>query len=443
MNASPPEPRAPAPAASPRAHLNVADSAVILKRFYFVERALIVLQAGWLPGVEHWGTKLALPETLWENSVLARELRNRILELRYPERRIVAGDDEPLVARFRQCGDAPNGLAFVRALAEAARPYTRELYSSYRRIADALDDAPTLFFLNHALADFERQDERLRAASRGYAVVYPEQTAAADRWVAAVRAVFDQTPHALFFRPDAPPAWDGSVLTAAGGRPLRISRTGARDRRFRRCAFAWPDRLKPGDPGEGRRLQLRQAVHHANEVWASEMAAACLHDLADKGPAEFLEDAARWCFDEIRHCRMGYERLKAWRFAEADIPLDAFSYDAGQSLDAIGRLGIIFFFESTYIHTKPERTRIFRDLGDRLSSHDMDFDWADELVHTHYGKRWLEFFLAAEGAGRTPADIKRAAQAAVERRQAEASAEDQAATEQAFQAVLAKDGASS
>jgi len=29
-------------------------------------------------------------------------------------------------------------------------------------------------------------------------------------------------------------------------------------------------------------------------------------------PWEWIHNAARWTYDESRHCRMGYERLMAW-----------------------------------------------------------------------------------------------------------------------------------
>ncbi len=145
------------------------------------------------------------------------------------------------------------------------------------------------------------------------------------------------------------------------------------------------------------------------------MAAAVLFDLADDGPPDFLEEAARWCYDEIRHCRMGYTRLQEWGFKMDEMPLGSYSYDAGAEADPITRLGIIFYFETTYIHTKPERAKIFGNDGDRISSHDMDFDWADELIHTYYGKRWLEYFLKRKADKRSPMDIKKAAEGCVQR----------------------------
>lgn len=71
------------------------------------------MQAGWLPGLEHWQSKLLLPEFLWQDALIAHQLRERVLELRYPEREIDASEDEPLPALWRHVRDGPNGFAFV------------------------------------------------------------------------------------------------------------------------------------------------------------------------------------------------------------------------------------------------------------------------------------------------------------------------------------------
>ncbi|ATC65805.1 hypothetical protein CMV30_18650 [Nibricoccus aquaticus] len=424
------------PPANPRTQLTVTQSAVILKRFFFLERELIYLKAGWLPGTSHWESKLLLPEIAWESSLLAKELRQRVLELRYPERRIAIEGEEPLVAFFRRCGDAPTAVAFLTGLAFVVKPRILEIYRLYRSLSDQLDDGPTQRFLCHGISDLERQIARLQLTTRTAMDSMPEQADGARQWERALAALFSQLPIDALFSDE--PMTDNSEASPLSGRLFAMARIGARDPRFQRAAFAWPDRHTPSDPGQGLQLQARQAVHHINEVWAAEMAAACIWDLGPTAPHEFLDDAARWCYDEIRHCRMGYERLKEWGFADHEIPLDSFSYDSGQFLDPLTRLGIIFYFEATYIHTKKERTLIFAELGDRLSSHDMDFDWADELIHTYYGKRWLEELLKQHGSRRKLSDVKEDAKAAVIAKIAEASEQEKLLTKEIFDRVMKK-----
>ncbi len=164
----------------------------------------------------------------------------------------------------------------------------------------------------------------------------------------------------------------------------------ARDPRFLPCRFYWPDTVDPDfGYGEGASLQLRSAVSHFNEVWAVETAGIILSAFADVLPWEWITDAARWAYDESRHCRMGYERLMSWGLDPSEIPLGTYIYDSAAGQDPLYRLGMLFFFETKNIKKKPQRTRLFHEYSDAASEHDMDFDWADETIHAGYGKRWL------------------------------------------------------
>jgi uncharacterized ferritin-like protein (DUF455 family) len=165
----------------------------------------------------------------------------------------------------------------------------------------------------------------------------------------------------------------------------------ARDPRYWPCRFYWPDVIDPQFPyGEGLMLQLRSAVSHLNEVWAVETGGIILSEFADDLAWEWIHDAARWTYDEARHCRMGMERLAAWGFERSEIPLGSYIYESANGEDPIYRLGMLYFFETKNIGRKPERTAAFRAIGDEASEHDMDFDWADETIHATYGNRWLK-----------------------------------------------------
>ncbi len=424
-----------------RSQRMVPDSAAVLKRFYFVQRELVRMQAGWTPGTEHWETKLLLPEFLWEDALIATQLRGRVLELRFPERRMEIGADDACIGFWRALADAPCGEAFSCALMEHVKPAIHEAFRGYRGTSDSLNDAPTMRILNHAVADIEEQRKRGAVAHADFRASFPDDVQSTIAWVEAVgRAMGRLSP--LWWDPAEEVDFTPALLELAPHRrSFAIARRGVRDRRFKRALFSWPDSLWPErGAGTGFELQVRQAQAHLNEVWAAEMAAACIYDLIDDGPPEFLEEAARWCFDELRHCKMGYTRFIDWGFSKSEMPMGSYSYDAGEPLDAISRLGIIFYFETTFIHTKSERTKSFAAFGDRTSSHDMDFDWADELIHTYYGKRWLSYFLEKEGRDRTTKQIKDIAFQSVQKLRDAATPDDKEATLRLYQETMARAG---
>jgi Protein of unknown function (DUF455) len=172
----------------------------------------------------------------------------------------------------------------------------------------------------------------------------------------------------------------------------------ARDHRYFDSSFYWPDVLDPGYPyGEGVALQLRSAVSHLNEVWAVDTAGLILHDLSPELGWEFTREAARWLYDESRHMLMGKERLARWGFEPAQIPLGGYIYEACAGQDPLYRLGMLGYFETKNIGAKRERARAFHDMGDATSETDMEFDWADETLHSEYGRRWLRRLLELRG----------------------------------------------
>lgn len=191
--------------------------------------------------------------------------------------------------------------------------------------------------------------------------------------------------------------------------------------------------------GSGLKLQLRSAISHVNEVWAVETGGAILHAFAEQLGWEFIYDAARWTYDEARHTRMGYERLRQWGFEAGEIPLGSYIYDSAAGQEAIYRLGMLHYFETKNIGKKTGRAREFASYEDKVSQHDMDFDWADETIHAHYGRRWHEA-LREKYPERIPAveDVHRRCDELVAEEVARATEADREETVRVAEAMIEK-----
>src|SRR5438093_1123019 len=130
------------------------------------------------------------------------------------------------------------------------------------------------------------------------------------------------------------PSLPSARWLTSGRRPFALAQTPARDPSFTFARYYWPDIIDPQYPyGEGLGLQLRSAVSHLNEVWAVETGGAILQAFAETLGWEFILDAARWTYDESRHCRMGWQRLSDWGFAPVEMPLGSYIYDAPRGQD--------------------------------------------------------------------------------------------------------------
>ncbi len=386
----------------PRARWMRFDTAQILKRFFFCERSLLVSQAAWIPAVAPLDIKTGLARFIWQSAETADALRNRVFELRFPNRLLEEeGTDHALIELFGVVRNSPSVPAFLLSIGRVLLPALRDSFRAYLEASDAIADGPTHRFLSLAASEKAEQIAAFEKWSESALSISPELREGALAWTQAVAKQISDV-GGVGIGPSSSSANIGSL---PGAKTYIIPDKPARDSRFWPCRFYWPDVVDPAYPyGEGMQLQLRSAISHLNEVWAIENGGVMLSAFADILPWEWIHNAARWTYDESRHCRMGYERLMAWGLKPTDIPLGTYIYESASGEDPIYRLGMLYFFETKNIRHKPARAQLFHAYGDAVSEHDMDFDWADETMHAGYGKHWLKELLAVRGQDPTAYD---------------------------------------
>jgi hypothetical protein len=379
----------------PRARWMRLDTAQLLKRFFFCERSLLISEAAWIPAIAPLEIKTGLARFIWQSAETARALRDRVFELRFPSRMLEEqGADHALVELFGAVKDSPSAPAFLLSVGKVLLPALRDSYHDYLEGSDPIADGPTHRFLALAL---DEKDQQVRAFDQWVESALSANPGLRPDALAWTKAVSDRLSE-LGGVGVAPSPSVAELGPLPGSKPYAIPDQPARDPRFWPCRFYWPDVVDSSYPyGEGMQLQLRSAISHLNEVWAIEAGGVMLSAFADVLPWDWIRNSARWTYDESRHCRMGYERLMAWGFDPAEIPLGTYIYDSASGEDPIYRLGMLYFFETKNIRHKPARTKLFHEYGDTLSEHDMDFDWADETIHAGYGKHWLRELLAVRG----------------------------------------------
>lgn len=382
------------PGQSERGRWMRMDAASLLKRFFFCERSLVIAQGGWLAALAPLEIKLDLARFLWEDAMTAHALRERIFELRFPSRLLEIGEDKDLLEVFNQAAHAPGPAAFLLSLAKVFEPTMLEAYQLYMRHTDEIADGPTLRFLNQAIQEKASHIEALKSYSLELLTGEVGERKQAEAWVEALGERLLALGGVSLEPARSQNGW--VAVRLPGWKDFYLPLRPGRDPGFYACRFYWPDILNPGYfYGEGIRLQLRSAVSHLNEVWAVEAAGSILYAFAEELGWEFIYDAARWTYDEARHCRMGLERLIHWGFLREEIPLGTYIYESAAGKDPIYLLGMLFFFETKNIGKKNYRIKAFTKYEDATSRHDMDYDWADETIHASYGQRWLGRLLEA------------------------------------------------
>src|ERR1700745_2800684 len=310
----------------PRARWMRLDTAQLLKRFFFCERSLLISEASWIPSLAPVKIKAGLARFLWQSAETAHALRNRVFELRFPSRLLEhEGADQALVELFSSVKNSPSPQAFLLAIGKGLLPSLLDAYHDYLQASDEIADGPTHRFLRLALSE---KNEQISAFERWADTALPEQfesRAGAEDFAAAVKMRLNEI-GGVGVGPSSSASASGPL---PGAQFYSIPLRPARDARFWPCRFYWPDIVDPNFPyGEGLQLQLRSAISPLNEVWACKAGAVRLSAFADTLRWEWIHDAARWTYDESRHCRMGYERVLNWGFQPSEIPLGTYIYDS-------------------------------------------------------------------------------------------------------------------
>ena len=127
---------------------------------------------------------------------------------------------------------------------------------------------------------------------------------------------------------------------------------------------------------------------------------------ANELPFDYFCDFLRQTWDEVRHSRMGFERLQAlgvdpYRVA---IPLGHYAVWGNMGLrDRIASLTQVG--EACSFKGKREWVTAARERGEWLSALEHDYDMVDEKNHVRFGARWLPEILRRMDDPRTPEEV--------------------------------------
>lgn len=332
---------------------------------------------GWLPGIERWEVKHRIGVHLWEDAQRAHALRTRLWELRVPDPD--RGVDGGPAAVARALASAPSDVAFLAATYGVVKPALRAAYEAYLATTHAVHDAPTvaalqpvlatlraqLAWADHALRDLVDRGETRREADRF--ARYVAETLAAHGGVDAT----------------APRAADPAPLP---GSEVQLPFDDARrDARFDLAAapLAVPSEERPLE------YTLFQFANYGAEMQAAETLGSILWE-CDGMPWEFTYDLARHCADEVRHAKLGEERLAQLGHHVTDFPHTTGNYAWRQRLDPLHRYcALTYVIEADSFAYKHRSYAYYLEQGDAESAQAVLYDILDETLHVRWGKKWV------------------------------------------------------
>ena len=131
--------------------------------------------------------------------------------------------------------------------------------------------------------------------------------------------------------------------------------------------------------------------HMTNEMVSLEIAAACIHEFPD-APWELRMSLARQCWDESRHIRVLYRRLRELGGFKGEFPISTLEWNVTCALDnLIGRLATQNrTLEAGAMDVVGILARNVRQSGDGETADILEGILADEVQHVRFANRWIK-----------------------------------------------------
>lgn len=365
---------------------SVEKNAKVIGRYRFIHEGLMRVAAGQLPAREDWDLKVALGKHIYEDAEAANLLRKRVTELRTSPAVLNREPDAALSLLMDELIQARNDLELLTGIYEVIKPALLKTYQNHLARTQPIVDQPTIRILRFIVLDLEEQVAwgREMIASVQAMGIYPdgaeEFKAKMQLFLSAAGGIdgLQEKSHVL------PHRWRSHE-------PYRLPLKSVRDPRKMgpttraRTSVANP----PDDPVRRRLLDMMRI--RQEEMTAAELIAGVLY--AQKNmPWEFYRDLARHLWDEIRHALFGQAALEAEGIDWMSRPQYVSDYDVNASKLASAQyawLSIGIEEGAMKYPGKKGEYEFCRDVAKHpLMAQFQDYDWADEVVHANFGRRW-------------------------------------------------------
>jgi len=370
---------------------SVEESVRRLQRYQWTERRLMRDLLSHLTAEPVWEAKGGYALHQWQDAEHVDRLRRRIGEMRHPVPPLDAAPDPALDALLEEALRSTDAVELLAGSYGVIRAALAEAYRDHLATTNPLVDHPTRRILRSALLDHE---EALAWAGRALSALTRSEPGAAERaeawashlgaWLRAAGGIAGPAPES----PDAPTRPRATAPFAPDFRPRRDDRFGGL------YQFEFPPHVVYNDPRvpvDERNLAL--LCKRTLEMDVPEMMASILVERSD-APWDFQLDFSRQLWDEMRHAMMGSVALEARGVEWSRLPLNVgFALRLNLHATPLERQIMLYAIEQSLMPAETGKRFEYQtalEAGDPLSAHFHDYDWADEVLHAHIGRRWLK-----------------------------------------------------
>jgi hypothetical protein len=370
---------------------SVEENVRRLLRYQWTERRLMIALLSHLPAEPVWEVKCAMALHQWQDAQHVDALRRRVSEMRHPVPPLDTAPDNRLDGLLDEMLHSADTVELLAGTYAVVRGALSEAYQRHLGETNPLVDQPTRRVLRLALLDHEEALRWSSSALEALTRPAPAGAARADAW----------RRHLTTFLTAAggiagpPLEGEGAVAPQRAREPFVPDLRPRRDDRFAgQHNFEFPPHVVYNDPkvpADERNLAL--LCKRTLEMDVPEMMASIIVERSGQ-PWEFYLDYARQLWDEMRHAMMGSVALEARGVDWAAIPLNVgFSLRLNLHADPLERQILLYAIEQSLMPADTGKRFEYHtalEAGDPLSAHFHDYDWADEVLHAHIGRRWLK-----------------------------------------------------
>jgi hypothetical protein len=371
---------------------SVEENVRRLLRYQWTERRLMVALLSHLPAEPVWEVKCAMALHQWQDAQHVDALRRRVSEMRHPVPPLDSAPDDRLALLLDEMLPSADTVELLAGTYDVVRRALVEAYQRHLRETNPLVDQPTRRVLRLAVLDHE---DALRWSTTALEALTRRDPAAVERADAWRRHLGAYLTAAGGIAGPSPEGEGSAVAPQRAREPFVPDLRPRRDDRFAgRHNFEFPPHVVYNDPkvpADERNLAL--LCKRTLEMDVPEMMASIIVQRSGQ-PWEFYLDYARQLWDEMRHAMMGSVALEARGVDWPAIPLNVgFSLRLNLHADPLERQILLYAIEQSLMPADTGKRFEYHtalEAGDPLSAHFHDYDWADEVLHAHIGRRWLK-----------------------------------------------------
>jgi hypothetical protein len=367
---------------------SVEQAAETLRRFEFIHRKLVFLEAAHVVLRSLWELKAALGRHLYEDAEAANALRERILDLRQNPSVLGRDPDQRLALLMDELLGAESDAELLVGLYGVVKPALLDAERNYAHTTQQIVDQPSIRVLRSTIADLEDQQAW---GERAIQVLVHERGLDA-----AVEPFRKHIESLLVAAGGIDGAGEGKAKSAGrrqrSAQPIALPMKAIRDERMPEHTTVYRvgvlDDIPDSEPVRKKLVNMMRT--RQEEMVVAEVVAAVIWEKRDQ-PWEFTLDLARHEWDEMRHGLMGQAALEAEGIAWMRYPQFTGDYDLNVTNVPAAQYAWLLGIEQNAMRRTGKRAEyeFCRDEAQHpLMTQFQDFDWADEVKHVHIGREW-------------------------------------------------------